>query len=54
MDYRVKFTETGIKEYYVTAENEKDAFKKAKKGYRDGVYVLDYENVQNVKIEILK
>ena len=51
-DFDVTVTETLVKNFILTAENEKEAKKLAKKRYNDGVFVLDYEDLSQVNINI--
>ena len=52
-DFNVTVIETLIKDFILTAENEKEAKKLAKKRYKDGVFVLDYEDLSQVNINIV-
>lgn len=51
-NFDVTVTETLVKNFMLTAENEKEAKKLAKKRYNDGVFVLDYEDLSQVNINI--
>lgn len=52
MDYDVRITEVGVKTFRVNAKDRAECIKKTKAGYKSGLYVLDYEDVKEVRIKV--
>ena len=52
MEYDVTITEVGKKNFVIEAKDRAECIKKTKAGYKSGLYVLDYENVDEVRIKV--
>jgi hypothetical protein len=54
MEYQILIKELLTKPVIINAQNEKEALKLARQGYRDGRYSLDYENFTAVDYKVVE